>query len=64
MHKLKTEELEALSEKIRSACIQASREGYQDASLSGLCREGAMEAAVGAMQSLNIEKIISDFLEK
>lgn len=45
------------------ACIRVSREGYQDASMSGLCSEGAIEASVGAIQSLNIEKIVSDFLD-
>lgn len=47
------------AEKIREACIKAAREGFMDASISGLCTEGAMEAAISAMQSLEIEKILT-----
>lgn len=47
-----------LAESIRQACIEAARDGFRDASMSGLCSEGAMEAAVGAMQSLDIEQLI------
>jgi hypothetical protein len=49
-----------LSEKIREACIKAAREGFMDASMSGLCTEGAMEAAISAMQSLNMEQLIEE----
>lgn len=49
-----------LAEQIRKACINAAREGFMDASLSGLCAEGAMEAAVSAMQSLQLEKVIEE----
>lgn len=43
---------------VREACIRAAREGFKDASMSGLCADGAMEAAVSAIQSLDLEKII------
>lgn len=46
------------TEQVREACIKAAREGFIDASMSGLCTEGAMEAAISAMQSLDIEKVI------
>ena len=48
-----------LARKIRQACIEAAREGFKDASMSGLCAEGAMEAAIGAMQSLDLDSIIA-----
>lgn len=48
---------EQIADKIREACIQAAKEGFQDASISGLCRDGAMEAAVSAMQRLDLTKI-------
>jgi hypothetical protein len=47
-----------LAERVRNACIEASREGFRDALLSGLCTEGAMEAAISAMQALNMDDII------
>lgn len=46
-----------LAELVRQACIQAAREGFTEASMSGLCTEGAMEAAVGAIQSLDLDKL-------
>ncbi|SMO66448.1 acetyltransferase [Gracilimonas mengyeensis] len=55
-----TSEQLVLAEQIRNACIKVAREGFMDASMSGLCTEGAMEAAISAMQSLDIEKIIEE----
>lgn len=49
-----------IAQKVKEACIQAAKEGFQDASMSGLCAEGAMEAAISAMQRINIEKIINE----
>lgn len=48
------------AQKIKEACIKAAREGFQDASISGLCSEGAMEAAVSAIQNLDIQKILDE----
>ncbi|MAO63768.1 MAG: acetyltransferase [Balneola sp.] len=53
----KSEQL-VIAEQIREACIKAAREGFMDASMSGLCMEGALEAAISAMQSLNIDQIL------
>ena len=53
-----------LAEIIREACLQSAREGFQDASLSGLCSDGAIEAAISAIQKLNLEKIINQNREK
>lgn len=47
-----------IAEKVREACIQAAKDGFQDASMSGLCTEGAMEAAISAIRKLEIEQII------
>lgn len=47
-----------LARKVRRACIEAAKEGFKDASMSGLCAEGAMEAAISAMQSLDVISII------
>lgn len=48
----------ALAETIREACLQSAREGFQDASIQGLCRDGAIEAAISAIQKLDLEKLI------
>ncbi|MAT66601.1 MAG: acetyltransferase [Gammaproteobacteria bacterium] len=47
-----------LAETVRAACIQAMRQGYQDAATSGLCAEGALEAAIGAAQQLDLEALL------
>lgn len=44
---------------IRQACIEAAREGFRDASVSGLCTDGAIEAAIGAIQSLKLENFLN-----
>ncbi|MEX0648824.1 MAG: acetyltransferase [Balneolaceae bacterium] len=48
---------EQVAEKVREACIQAAKEGFRDASISGLCSDGAMEAAVSAIQRIDLKKI-------
>lgn len=55
---MQKKELE-LAEKIREICVKAAREGFMDASVSGLCTEGAMEAAISAIQMVDIEKEIT-----
>ena len=47
-----------LAEAIRSACIEAASHAYEDAGMRGLCREGAWEAAIGAIQSIDLAKLI------
>jgi hypothetical protein len=47
-----------LAELVQQACIEAARDGFQDALMSGLCAEGAMESAISAIEKLDLEKII------
>jgi hypothetical protein len=49
-----------LAEKIREECIKAAWDGFTDASISGLCTEGAMEAAISAIQKLDVDQIVND----
>jgi hypothetical protein len=49
-----------VAQKVKDACIHAAKEGFQDASMRGLCSEGAIEAAIGAIQSLDIKKIVTE----
>ena len=53
-----------LAVEVRNACIEAAREGFMDASMSGLCTEGTMEAAISAIQKLDIEKIVEQRHQK
>ena len=43
-----------VAEAVRAACIRAAQEAFEQASMSGLCCEGAWEVAVGAMQTLDL----------
>lgn len=48
------------AERVRSACIEAARAGYQDAAIAGLCAEGALEAALGAIDRLDLRAVLTD----
>jgi hypothetical protein len=56
-----SEKMRLLGLHIREAAISAAREGFRDASLSGLCSEGAQEAAISAIQKLDIDMLIQEF---
>jgi hypothetical protein len=43
-------------EAARAACIAAALAAYEEAGILGLCAEGRWEAAVSAMQSLDLRK--------
>lgn len=47
-----------LAERVREACIQAAVAGYEDAAISGLCDEGAQEAAISAIRRLELRDIL------
>lgn len=49
-----------LAEAVRRACIEAALAAYEDAGVSGLCAEGRWEAAVSAMQSLDLKRVPGD----
>ncbi|MBW3567538.1 MAG: acetyltransferase [Proteobacteria bacterium] len=44
-------------EAVRAACLIAARTAYEDAMQRGLCAEGALEAALGAIEMLNLETV-------
>ena len=47
-----------VAEAVRSACIEAAAAAYEDAGLQGICAEGRWEAAVGAMRSIDLARLI------
>lgn len=55
----KKEKLE-LAQKVKAACLQAAREGFKDASVRGLCNEGAVEAAIGSIEQLKIDELVKE----
>lgn len=49
-----------LAEAVRDACLEAARQAYEDASIRGLCHEGAWECAVGAIRSLDLDALVEN----
>ncbi len=49
-----------LADAVRQACIRAALEGYEHAAISGLCHEGAWEAAISAMKMLDLEAVLHE----
>ena len=48
---------EQLAERVRSALIEHALAAHADAGVRGLCAQGAWEAAVGALRSLDLAPI-------
>lgn len=44
-------------EAVRAACLAAARAAYEDAMMRGVCAEGALEAALGAIETLDLERL-------
>ena len=42
----------------QQACISAARRGFADAAQSGLCGDGALEAALGAIEMLDLDAVL------
>jgi hypothetical protein len=47
-----------MMESVRNACVRAATDGYRNAAMAGLCHEGAWEAAIGAVQMLDLDAIL------
>jgi len=52
-----------LAEAVRAACLAAALESYEDASMRGLCHEGAWECAIGAIRALNVRSLVALYQE-
>jgi hypothetical protein len=53
-------EKQRLAEAVHAACLEAVVKAYEQASISGLCGEGAWEAARGVLQSLDLEQLLRE----
>lgn len=49
-----------IAEKVKAHCAKVAKEELLDASIQGLCLEGAIEVALGAINSIDTQKIISE----
>lgn len=55
--KLDEQQFETLVEAVKSACARAVVDGYENAAMAGLCHEGAFEAAVSAIQMVDVDAV-------
>ena len=51
-------ERKRLAEAVRRACLEAARKGYEDAAVSGLCHEGAVELSLDAIRALDVTPLL------
>lgn len=54
------DEMLKLAEHIRRACVNAASDAAEQAGIQGLCEDGQVEAAISALQMLDLEKILAD----
>jgi hypothetical protein len=55
-----SEKIEKVAEDLRNYFIKTAIEKYEDASIAGLCAAGAWEAAIDAVRTMNLKKILSE----
>lgn len=48
-----------IAKTVRNACVTAAKQAYEQAAISGLCDEGALEAAIGAIETLDLETLLA-----
>ena len=49
-----------IREAVRAACLKAARDAFEDAEVRGLCGEGALEAALGAIEMLDLDTLFPE----
>lgn len=54
----------AFAEFVLQATIATARDAYQQAGISGLCHAGREEAAISAMQMLDLDKLITEWEQR
>ena len=60
MDKTEVEQSIALAMAVRDRCIETALQAYENAAISGLCCEGAWEAAIGSIKMLEPESLFAD----
>lgn len=60
--KLSFEEQKEIAELVRQECIKRALEAYEEASVSGLCCEGAWEFAIDTIRNVKIEVVLKKAL--
>lgn len=50
-----------LAEQVRAACIDAAKRAFDDAAISGLCHDGAVECAIGAIGAIDLDRLVESW---
>ena len=53
-----------VAEAVRAACLAAAQESYDEASMCGLCHEGAWEYALGVVRTLDLQSILTQLRQE
>jgi hypothetical protein len=53
-----------IAEAVQAACTAAAKRAFDDAAISGLCHDGAVECAVGAIKALDLTAIVEHELKR
>ena len=65
MHQQETEDQHLrVAEAVRAACLVAAQESYEEASMRGLCHEGAWEYAMGVVRTLDLRSVLTQLMAK
>jgi hypothetical protein len=55
-----SEETMRLAERVRRALVDEATAAWEEASVAGLCGEGAWEVAVGRLRGLDLASLVED----
>lgn len=58
MHQHDEDQYVQIAEAVRAACLAVAQESYEEASIRGLCHEGAWEYALGAIRTLDLRSVL------
>ncbi len=58
------DELLRVAEVVRAACVTAAQESYEEASIRGLCHEGAWEYAMDVVRTLDVRSLLARLRQK
>ncbi len=50
-----------LAEAVRTACLKAALDAYEEGGILGLCAEGRWEYAISTLQQLDLKTLIQDY---
>jgi hypothetical protein len=59
-----TPEHRQIAEAVREACLTSALEGYEEASMRGVCHEGAWECALGAIRTLDLQMVLAQLVRE